>query len=65
MRWVYFIGNDWLVPTPDLRGVIYHGPAEYPLPVRIGVLDLCRGPTQVGKDRLDVDFIAWKVARCP
>ena len=53
--YIFFMGNAWLTPTPNLECIIYNDPLRYPYPSQIGQVHLGH-PMETD---LDNGFIVW------
>jgi hypothetical protein len=58
VEYLITMGNSWLVPDPDRRGLVYNDPRTYPRPLSIGHITMPRDPIEVAWGG---GFLAWEV----
>jgi hypothetical protein len=58
IRWLFYMGNSWLVPSADLRSITYCDPHTHPTCRVIGTIALVP-PDYVSSDR---NFIVWRLS---
>jgi hypothetical protein len=59
IRWLFYTGNTWLVPSADLRTITYCDPHTHPTCRVVGSLSVGT-PDYVSDDR---NFIVWRLSR--